>query len=72
VDFVIEREGSLLPVEVKSALREPKLTRSFMNFLDEYKPKRGLVVSSNLVARRKVGAASIEFLPLFAAGNVLN
>jgi len=70
VDFIAESEGSLMPIEVKSSLSSPKLTRSFKNFLGEYRPEKGFVLSSSLVGKRKAASSSVEFLPIFAAGGL--
>ncbi len=70
VDFIVESEGKIFPVEVKSRLSGPKLTRSFKNFLEEYRPEKGFVLSSGLVGKKKAASSSVEFLPVFAAGSL--
>ena len=62
VDFVLEKDGKIIPVEVKSGLKKPKLTKSFNSFLEKYKPKRGIVFSESLSGQK----AKIDFKPLFA------
>jgi len=61
VDFVIEKNGKLIPIEVKSNLKATKLTRSFNSFLDKYRPGRGLVLSESLMGAKK----GIRFRPIF-------
>ena len=39
VDFVVEKNGKALPIEVKSELKRPKITRSFASFIERYKPR---------------------------------
>ncbi len=61
VDFVIEKAGKIIPIEVKSSLIEPKLTKSFHSFLDHYKPKNGYVFSEKLWK----DAVRVKFRPIF-------
>ena len=65
VDFVIEKSGELIPIEVKSTLKYVKYTRSFRNFISEYKPKRGVILSKNLLEKSRINNTEIRFAPLF-------
>lgn len=62
VDFVIEKNGSPMPLEVKSDLKKTKLTKSFLSFLEKYKPKKGLVLSESLFNDKD----KIKFRPIFS------
>jgi len=62
VDFVVEEKGVLIPIEVKSNLKAPKLTKSFSSFLDKYKPKRGFVFSERFFHER----GAVAFRPIFS------
>lgn len=62
VDFVVEEKGAVIPVEVKSGLKKPKFTKSFLSFLSSYKPKRGLVLSETLFKEKD----KIKFRPIFS------
>jgi len=62
VDFIIEKKGTLVPVEVKSDLKKPKLTKSFTSFLEKYKPKRGIILSERLFKDKN----KIKFRPIFS------
>jgi len=72
VDFVIEKNGKIVPLEVKSNLVSDKITRSYKNFIDMYKIKRGFVLSRNFVSVKKLKNLEVEFLPLFGIGKVEN
>jgi len=65
VDFIYERNGKIIPIEVKSNLISPKITRSYRNFLQEYKSKKGFVFSKNYFFKKKFKEATIFFYPLF-------
>lgn len=44
VDFIIEKDSELIPIEVKLRDSE-KIERSLHSFIEEYKPKKALIVS---------------------------
>ena len=62
MDFVIEENGKLIPVEVKSDLRKAKLTKSFHSFVEKYNPKKGLIFSETLFSQK----GKIKFRPIFS------
>ena len=61
VDFIIERRGKILPAEIKSNLKSPKFTKSFISFMKKYKVKEGLIFSEKLFTERQ----KIRFRPIF-------
>jgi len=71
VDFIIEKEGKTIPVEVKSNLKSPKITRSFRNFLEEHKSKRGFIFSQSYLNKIKFKNTNLNFAPLFSVRKVL-
>ncbi|MBS3067927.1 ATP-binding protein [Candidatus Micrarchaeota archaeon] len=44
VDFVIEKDNEIIPVEVKITPTVGKVAVSFRSFIERYKPKRGFIV----------------------------
>lgn len=66
VDFVLEKDSKILPVEVKSELSTEKITRSFRNFVSEYKLNKGYILSYRLQSVRKEDELTIHFEPLFS------
>ena len=72
VDFIIEKENRKIPIEIKSCLKEAKITKSFRNFLKAYNPKRGFVFSLYLQKEKKLNKLTkINFNPLFNIDNVI-
>ncbi len=63
VDFVFESGGKLIPIEIKSFLKEEKITKSFRSFIDKYPVKEGYFFSKDFLGERKFGGVLIEFLP---------
>lgn len=61
VDFVIEKNGKPIPVEVKSELKRPKITKSFASFIERYKPKAKIIFSNSLFSEKN----KIKFRPIF-------
>ncbi len=44
VDFVVEKENVIIPIEVKVNAEPGRIERSLRSFIDTYKPKKALVV----------------------------
>ena len=65
VDFVVDRNNKLVPIECKSVLNGAVASKSFCAFLEEYKPEFGLVLNSSVVSKKEVAGAAIYFLPHF-------
>jgi predicted AAA+ superfamily ATPase len=66
VDFVVDRGFDLLPVEVKfTALKQPKITRSYHSFLQQYTPAEGWIVNRSLRADITVGQTQVRFIPWY-------
>ncbi len=68
VDFIVEKEGKIIPIEVKSTLKEPEVSRSFLSFIEKYNPEKKIILSELLVADKK----GVLFRPLFFVNNVLD
>jgi predicted AAA+ superfamily ATPase len=67
VDFIIESQGEVIPIEVKSMLREPEFSRSFFSFVDKYAPKKKIIVSESFAGIKK----GVVFQPMFSIRRVL-
>ena len=65
VDFVVEKNGEIYPLEIKSSLSEPKITKSFRSFFEKNQPKKGFVACDNLFADRKISNTSVFWIPLY-------
>ena len=67
VDFIIEKNDKVIPIEVKSNLKIPKITKSYASFLEKYNPKNGLILSENLFRDKD----NLRFRPMFSISNAL-
>jgi len=61
VDFVIEKNGKITPIEIKSSLKNSVLTKSFQSFIEKYKPKNAIVLSERLCSEKN----KTKFRPIF-------
>ena len=63
VDFIVEQQGETIPIEVKSQLSKPNLTRSYRSYLTKYSPKEGFILSNNHVDEIEVEGTTVSFIP---------
>jgi len=64
VDFVVDLQSSVVPVEVKyKEIADPEIGRSLRNFIAKYEPKQAIVV--NLLGDHtvKLGSTDVIFMP---------
>lgn len=54
VDFVIEKDNEIIPIEAKISAEPGKVEKSLRAFIEAYSPKRALVVNYNGTAGRMV------------------
>jgi len=64
VDFIIEKNNKQYPLEIKTMLTKAKTTRSFMNFLQEYKPEKSFILSDELETIITKQKQQIRFKPV--------
>ena len=63
VDFVIEKEGRLYPLEVKYSGR-PKIGKSLYSFINKFNPDSAFVLTRDIQAKQKIGETTVRFTPL--------
>jgi len=69
VDLIIKKGGENIPVEIKGIREEkPKLTRSFISFLNTYNPSYALFLTHNYVEKIRYRTTQVYFLPAYALG----
>jgi len=63
VDFVIEKDNEIMPIEIKLSAEIGKIGKSMRAFIDAYNPKRAFVVSYNGINdEMKVNGCKIIFI----------
>lgn len=63
VDFVIEREGNVYPIEVKYTSKRI-VGKSFYSFVDKFKPKIGIILTKDYLGEEMIGGTLVKFIPL--------
>ncbi len=59
IDFIIDDK---LPVEVKSKLSKPSVSKSFRSFIQKYNPDKGIILNSNIAGSLSIGGCNVLFL----------
>ena len=69
VDLILKKKKEIIPVEIKGMRdRKPKLTRSFISFIERYKPERAYFITNNYYDRSLFKHTTIYFLPSYLIG----
>jgi len=63
IDFIIDRGDKVIPIECKSLLKKPGISRSFQNYISYYHPSKGLVLNSQIFDKISFEEAEIYFIP---------
>ena len=71
IDFIIEKENMIIPVEVKTTISKETLTKPFYAFVEKYKPKKGYIASLSFESKKKINGCEITFIPLLKLINLL-
>src|SRR3989338_6332220 len=66
VDFILRLQGGLIPLEVKySPFESCKASRSFLSFVESFKPQRGVILTKNFWGKMKKDGMEIIFAPVY-------
>jgi uncharacterized protein len=65
VDFIIEKESRIIPIEVKLFMPKRKITKSFLSFIKKYQPKTGIILSNTKFPSKKIADSNILFYPIW-------
>ncbi len=64
VDFVLKREGEIIPIEIKSG-NEPTVPYGLKSFIHKYSPKIAYVLNWTIIKDKKINNTKILFRPLW-------
>jgi predicted AAA+ superfamily ATPase len=45
IDFIMEKKGTILPIEVKKQIKPEQIPRAIHSFMEEYKSKKAIILS---------------------------
>lgn len=66
VDFVINKGGEVIPVEVKcKELKGKTIERSLKGFISKYMPKEAWIVNIGLRDEEKIGNTRVRYMPFY-------
>ncbi len=66
VDFVINKNTSLLPIEVKYGnINKPTVSRSFRSFIEKYDPDEAWIINRGFKYDFKINNTQVSFIPFF-------
>ena len=66
VDFIIHVKGKILPIEVKfSKFRKEQISKSFLSFVNSFRPDKGIVLTKDFWGTVKKGKTEILFAPAY-------
>lgn len=66
VDFIIEKEGQIIPIEVKYApLKNITLGRSLISFIKKYSPRVAIVTTNDNFGTTTFGNTTVYYIPIF-------
>ena len=71
IDFIIEKDNKLIPIEVKTVLKSPKYGKAFKSLINEYNPKEGFILSQEYYNKIQIVNTKIEFMPLFCVSKLI-
>ncbi|MFC1612892.1 ATP-binding protein [Patescibacteria group bacterium] len=63
VDFVIEKEQNIYPIEVKYVSKRI-VGKSFYSFIDKFNPKTGIILTKDYIGEEKIKNTIVKFIPL--------
>ncbi len=67
VDFIIERKGEILPIEVKNKTKgDLVIGKSMISFLEKNQPKKAIMATFNQWGKRKVNETTVVFQPAWS------
>lgn len=72
VDFIVEKDSNIIPIEVKINAETEKVERNMRAFIEEYKPKIAIIVSyESKKAELKIGNCKVLFTDVLGMKKIL-
>lgn len=72
IDFVVEKDSNIIPIEVKINAETGKIERNIRAFIDEYKPKTAIIVSyENKKEEIKIDGCKVIFTDIIGMKEIL-
>jgi hypothetical protein len=66
VDFILEKGGKIIPIEVKwLKFTRPEISQSFESFIDEFSPDTGFILTAGFTGETVCNKTQIKFLSVW-------
>ncbi len=66
VDFILHTTDAIVPIEIKySPFTGEKLSKSFMSFIDSFKPEYAIVLTKNYWGVTQKNKTKVLFIPIY-------
>ena len=62
VDFILEKQGTIIPIEIKTKISRNSVSKAMRSFIERYKPEQAFFLSLDYVDKRDIGTAKVRFL----------
>ena len=63
VDFIIEKESSVIPIEVKYSSKKT-IGKSLHSFIEKFNPPKTIILTKDFLAEEKIKKSKTQFIPL--------
>lgn len=64
IDFVLQQEGEVVPIEVKYSL-SPSAGKSFYSFIEKFSPQKGYILTQGFSGIKKIKNTKVYFIPAY-------
>ena len=64
VDFLVQREGEIIPIEVRYS-PSPLIGKSLFSFIEKFSPKYGYILTKGFFGIKKIKKTNIYFIPVY-------
>ena len=62
VDFILEKQGEVIPIEIKTRISKNSVSKAMRSFIERYKPQQAFFVSLDYTDKRDVNTTKIRFI----------
>ncbi len=72
IDFVMEKDNKFTPIEIKSKINKPKISKSIYSFIAKYSPENVYILSKKFSNMIQINSTKINFMTYFEFLNLFN
>ncbi len=72
IDFIMEKDDKFTPIEIKSKINKPKISKSIYSFIAKYSPENVYILSKNFSNMIQINSTNINFMTYFEFLNLFD